>query len=181
MAGAEVDGVIRSCIDIDGQGHLLDVGEEIALHRPYDHDLYRRLDRGDSFSIAIRSPDLSISVEFRLETPNPHVSFGWSVGLYEAASQKAKECLWEGLLGFAFDSDAAYVILVEDAPVHFEDRFVDIDGRRCVDLAGADREGFSLREVWVRSNRNTELPAGLSYGEAVDIGLHYIRHTVVSE
>ena len=178
--GAEVDGVIRTCIDIDGQGHLLDVGEEISLNRPFDRDLSNRLERGDSFSVAIRTQELLVSVEFRLGKRNPHISFGWSLNLYESASLCAKELLWGGLLGFADDSEVAYVVLVDDAPVHFEDRFIDIDGRRHVDLAGADREGFVIREVWVHSNRNAALPVGLSYSEAVDIGRQYIRHTVLS-
>lgn len=179
--GGILDGVIRTCVDIDGRGHLLDTGEQISLEDPFECDLYRRLERGDSFSLAIRNQEIVISVEFRLGAQNPHVSFGWSINLYEAARQSTQEWLVEGLLGFAADSEVAYVVLVEDAPVHFEDRFVDIDGRRCVDLTGADREGFSIREVWVHSSHSDLLPAGLNYGDAVDIGHHYIGHTVISE
>ena len=176
--GAEFDGSIRMCVLVDDEGHVLDVGEEIALREPFEQDLIRHLEIGKSFSIQLRSADLVISVEFLLDSRNPHISLGWSRRLIEQSPPTIQRDFWKGLRSFAKECNAGYVVIVDDAPDHFEDRFIDIDGKRRFDLRVNHHYGLGLREVWLQSCVRSTLPEGVTYGDSEQFGEGFDRHFV---
>ncbi|WP_157605042.1 hypothetical protein [Schlesneria paludicola] len=176
--GADFDGSIRMCVPVDDQGHVLDVGDEIALREPFERDLIRHLEIGKSFSIQLRHPDLVISAEFLLDAPNPHISLGWSRRLFKESPLMIQRDFWRVLRSFAKDCNAGYVVIVDDAPDHFEDRFIDIDGKRMFDLRLNHRYELGLREVWLQSSVTSTLPEGATYGDSEQLGDGFERYFV---
>ncbi|HEY0981176.1 hypothetical protein [Schlesneria sp.] len=177
--GAEFDNSIRICVPVDDDGHVLDVGEEISLNEPFERDLIRHLEIGKSFSIQLRSADLVISAEFLLDAPNPHISLGWSRRLLEESTPMIQRDFWKALRSFARDCNAGYVVIVDDAPDHFEDHFIDIDGKRMFDLHVNHRYGLGLREVWLQSCVTSTLPEGVTYRDSEQLGEGFERHFIV--
>lgn len=178
--GAEFDGSIRMCIPIDDKGHLLDVGNKIDLNIPFDKDIVRFLEDGKSFSVQLRSEYQFFSVGFIMETQNPHISIGWPSRLFEEAPTTAKTEFWNAIRLFAKDCGADYVLIIDDAPDQFEDRFVDINGKRIIDLQVNHRFGLALKEIWLQSKGFSTLPEGALYGEPEYIGDGFNRYIVFS-
>jgi hypothetical protein len=178
-AFAQLDGSIRLCVSVDDEGHLLDVGEEVALSEPFERELTRYLEAGKSFSTQLRSNDIVLSVEFLLESPNPHISIGWPHRLFDELRPPIQVMLWNAIRSFAKDCDAAYVVIVDDAPDHFEDRFLDIDGKRVFDLHVTHRYGLKVREIWLQRSIMSVLPGGATYGESEQVGEGFERHLIV--
>ena len=176
--GAEFDGSIRKCVAIDDEGHLLDVGESVALGEPIVRDLIGRLENGTSFSIQLRSVDFVVSVEFLLESPNPHISIGWPRKLLDESPPRVQSDFWRSIRAFAKDSQAGYVVIVDDASDHFEDRFVDVGGKRILDLHVNHCYGLGIREIWLQSSITSTLPEGVTYGDSEQIGDGFERHLV---
>ena len=179
-AFAEFDGSLRMCVPVDDEGHLLDVGEEIALGEPFELELIRYLEAGKSFSTQLRRTDIVLSVEFLLESPNPHMSIGWSHRLFDELPAPVQNNLWSAIRSFAKDCNAGYVVIVDDAPDHFEDRFLDIDGKRIFDLHVDHRYGLGVREIWLQTCIMSILPEGATYGESEQIGEGFERHFIVN-
>ena len=177
--GAEFDGSIRINAPIDDEGHLFNVGEEIDLREPFERELKNHLENGKSFSIQLRSTDIVLSVEFILESRNPRISIGWSRHLFDKLLHTIQSDFWKAIRSFAKECNAAYVVIVDDAPDHFEDRFLEIEGRRMIDLDVNHGYGLGLREVWLQLSAMVTLPEGASYVGSEDIGEGFQRHFVV--
>ena len=178
--GAEFDESITLCVPIDKDGHWLDVGEEVALKAPFESDLVRYLEMGMSFSIQLRSAHIVISVHFLLESPNPHIAIGWSRRFLREAPATMQSQFWRAIRAFAKDCNAAYVIIVDDAEDLFEDRFVDVDGKRVLDVEVKHRYGLSLREMWIQKSLGSTLPDGPEYGDCEDIGEGFECHAILT-
>lgn len=179
--GLEFDDKIRLCVSIDDEGHLLDVGEEIELARPGQIGLIRYLEQGASFSIQARNANIVLSCQLLAGSKNPHLSLGWSRRLFETLPAQSKDAFWTGIRAFARDCDAAYVLIVDDAPDFFEDRFPEIDGKRVLDLKVDHRYGSGLRQVWLKTSVIHTPPGGARYEKSEDIGdgftVHYVSNT----
>jgi hypothetical protein len=121
---------------------------------------------------------MSVSVEFLLGAPNPHVSLGWSRRRNGELPPLIQGGGWKAIRSFAKDCNAGYVVIVDDAPDHFEDRFIDIGGRRVFDTHVNHRYGLGIREVWVRSPVTSPLPEGVIYGDSEQLEEGFERHFV---
>lgn len=161
--GTEFESKARMAVQIDDAGHLLDIGDEVMFSSPNSLDISHRLDEGDSFSIQARIADLPMSVQFFIGSPNPHICIGWSRRLFKEILIETKEVIWKTLCRFALDCNASYAIVVDDAPDLFEDRFLEIDGKRILDMESHHEYGHRVREVWTRSSMALLPPEGPTY------------------
>ncbi|MBS0266552.1 MAG: hypothetical protein JSS02_31770 [Planctomycetes bacterium] len=176
--GAEFDRNLRLCVPVDDEGHLLDVGEEVALKEPFERDLSQYLRNRNSFSIQLRSSEIVVSVQFMLGSANPHISLGWSRRLFDRSPPDFQMAFWSAIRAFAKDCDAGYVLIVDDAPDHFEDRFLDIDGKRFVDCHVDHGYGLGLREIWLQTSAAAVPPDGLEFGPSEEIGRGFLRYSL---
>jgi hypothetical protein len=177
-AGFEFDSAIRLCLPIDNESHLLDVGEEVALQPPILDDLTQRLEQGVSLSVQAGSSDLAVSCQFNTASANPHISFGWSRRLFGALSGGSRRAFWVALRWLARDCQAAYVIVIDDAPDNFEDRFVEIGNARMLDMCVDHPYGLAIRQVWLNELLVRTPPDGPAYGDSEEMGDGFRRYSV---
>lgn len=169
--GLEFDSTIRLCIQIDDDGHFLDVGDKVALTTPHQLALAHFLEQGKSLSIQARNSEIAVSCQFVIESPNPHISLGWSRHLLEQTTFASQGAFWKTMRAFARDCGAAYAIVVDDAPDYFEDRFIEIDQKRILDTHVEHRYGLGVRQLWLQTSFDATLPEGLTFFEGPrDIG-----------
>jgi hypothetical protein len=179
--GLEFDSTIRLCVSIDEAGHLLDVGEEVSLTLPVLRDLIHYLEEGVSLSIQARSKEIAISCQFFTQSSNPHISLGWSRRLFETLTVKSQEAFWMTVRAFARDCGAAYVIIIDDAPDQFEDRFIPIGDKRLLDMEVSHRYGLGVRQVWIKTSSVPTPPEGPSYERFEEIGDGFRRYYVAND
>ena len=74
--------------------------------------------------------------------------------------------------------DSTYVIVIDDAPDQFEDRFVQIGDERMIDVEVKHGYGLGLREVWIESLLVSTPPEGPWYGRSEEIGDGFKRYWV---
>lgn len=157
------DDKIRLCLPIDDNDHWLDIGEQIPITSLTD--LRHYFEQPKSISIQARSPDITVACHFLLESQNPNISFGWPRGLFAEMSSLSQRLFWDAIRGFSRGCGAAYVIIIDDAPDEFEDRFVQVDDERMLDMHVNHDYGLGVREIWLQSSFNVALPEGPAYEE----------------
>ena len=177
--GLEFDETLRMAKVIDDAGHLEHVDEEFGLRHPVIKDLQERLGQGQQFLVECRNNEISIACCFATRSFNPHFFLGWSRSLFTRLDDSIQHEYWEMIRDFAKASSAAYVVLVDDAG-EFEDRFIDIDGRRVLDATVAHKYGHGIQSVWVDTSRQAELPEGIHRKPIGDIGDGFEEYSVPS-
>lgn len=79
---------------------------------------------------------------------------------------------------FAKLSNAAYVVIVDDAPDNFEDRFVEVNGIRFLDTDVSHSYGHGIQSVWVDGTRSASTPEGIAPADSVDIGRDFRKYRI---
>lgn len=176
--GLEFDATIRLLVQIDEQGHMLDVGDVVGLTPPITDDLARRLENGSQFSVQCRNGALFISCTFATQTSNPFISLGWSRRLFGVLERSTQLAYWEMIRDFAKKISAAYVVIVDDACDNFEDRFVDVSGIRVLDTGVTHSYGHGIHAVWVDESLSARPPDGVSLDGSVDVGRGFRKYVV---
>jgi hypothetical protein len=167
--GFTFDETARLCEQIDAEGHLLDVGEEMHLEAPIEADLSRLLLSGTPLSAQARNDQLALSCQFFTPGRNPHICLGWSARLFADLGDDNATSFWAGLCAFAHDCAAGCVIVIEDAPDFFEDRFIEIEGIRFLEMEVEHTYGLGVREVWINLSLVSAPPEGPKYTSSFDL------------
>ena len=186
--GFEVSNTARRLVPFDETGHYGEFGEEISLEEPFTNDLQQRLRDGEQLFVEITRNDIAhndtdtiamtIACSFALKTSNPNISFGWHERLFSRLPPETQHFYWQAIRDAARAANAAYVVLVDEAADDFEDRFIDIDGRRILDTQPSHQWGHGIRAVWVDSSTGTECPVGVAASDTADIGNGYVQYSV---
>jgi hypothetical protein len=148
----------------------LDVGEEVALTNPFIDDVKCRLLQGEDFSIQLRNSETFLSCFFAMQAANPHVSFGWSKRLFRELPATVRNQYWTMIRDFAAHCKAGYVVVVDDASDQFEDRFIEMDGKRFLDTSIGHSYGHGIQEVWFNEACGAKPPEGVCLTDFLDIG-----------
>lgn len=170
--------MIRLCVPIDQEGHLLDVGDEVPLREPFCDDVKLRLVNQQAFSVQLRNSELIISCFFAINSSNPHVFFGWPRRIFDELDSNSQNQYWSMIRSFAALSKAWYVVLVDDAPDDFEDRFIEIDGIRYLDTSVLHSYGHGIQEVWVNEVWGASLPEGACLTGRYSVGDGFYSYNV---
>jgi hypothetical protein len=172
------DRLARLLVPVDDKGHMLDVGEEVVLNeRPCD-TVAQMLNEGLQFSIQCRDDHIGFSFTFAPRTSNPHMFIGWSRRLFGCLTESIQNRYWEMIRGFAKGCNAAYVVIIDDAPDDFEDQFVDINGARVLDTYVNHSYGHGIQSIWVDESRTATPPEGVSLVGSTEIGQHFRKYLV---
>lgn len=167
--GLESDETISLSVVVDDAGHLLEVGDEVFLEKPAHEDLRHRLENDEQFVAEFRNSEIIFTCGFATRSFNPHIYFGWPRKIFANLPESVQQEYWEMFRDFAKASGSAFVILVDDAS-DFEDRFLEIDGRRFLDAEVSHEYGHGIRAVWVDVSIGAEPPEGVSNTAVTNIG-----------
>lgn len=153
--GLKLGPKIRLMERVDPEGHLLDTGSEVVLTAPLWDDLKGRLLAQESFSAVIGNSEMTFDCFFAPISFNPHIDINWPRRWFNELPMEAAKAYYSMLGRFARRCGAAYAVFVSD-PTDFEDRFLEIDGRRVLDtsvtpysIAGISYTVDRVYEIWV--------------------------------
>jgi len=158
---------------VDKEGHVEFTGEQ----KPFpaaSFDASNQLGEGAQFQVECFNEDLFFALCFTTKYVNPFIVIGWSNRLFHRIAADRQAGYMRMLRQAALACNAAYVILVDDPPDYFEDRFLDIDGKRFLDPLMPSGERYEIREVWARENLKHLPPEGVS-GPGTAIGQGFVR------
>lgn len=145
--GCEFDQTIRPAVVIDDDGHL-EIGDEAALTREPVTDLLNLLSKDEQFTVECRNQDLFFSLSFATRYSNPYILIAWSRKIFQRLERTSRHNYWQLLRKIANACNAKYVVIVDDPPDFFEDKFLEIDGRRVLDSRTSSGKRYDIRAVW---------------------------------
>lgn len=165
--GLTFDSKLLLAIEIDDDGHL--EFEEESLLRNGANELKERLRNEEQFLIEANNQELFFSFCFAMKYQNPYLMIGWSRRLFSELPESRATEYWHMLRCFAKSSLASYVVVVDDPPDYFEDRFLEFSGQRCLDSRMESGREYEIQYVWVDAASQIPLPIGIE--RLVNVGV----------
>jgi hypothetical protein len=166
----EIDEVLRHASIIDDEGHIEYTGEHSMRGSNREEELKTRLGSGEQFQSEFRNRALFFSLSIATGYPNPYVMIGWSNRLFANSAEDYQRRFVQMLRRFARLINADYVVIVDDPPDYFEDKFIEIDGRRFLDNMTTGGKPYEVRGVWIANTRDDKIPDGVSASSGRNIG-----------
>lgn len=176
--GLEFDNNILMSVEIDDDGHLEDVGDEIMLSSPVIEDLSKRLVKNEQFLATCRNSELYFACGFATNSKNPYICIGWQKKLFASLEKSAQKEYLQMIRKSAKAVDAGYVIFVDDPPDYFEDRFLLVDGERYLDTQMPDGAPYEIHEIWL--DKKVIQPVGIKLYNRKNIGDGFISFSIES-
>ncbi len=173
----EFDQTIRPLVAIDEDGHH-EGGEEIELTGSILDELRKRLFKGEQFQTECRNTELFFTCIFDTGYSNPHVVLAWSRRLLRGLGELSQQAYWKMLRDFAKRCKATYVIIVNDPPDFFEDRFLEIDGQRFLEKVMPSGNEYDIHSVWIDANSSDRLPEGIDEALRSAVGDGFLEYSV---
>lgn len=175
--GFEFDGFIRVAVEIDEHGHL-EHGDEMPLDGSVRERLKSLFIRGEQFQVECRNEELFISCSFATRYSNPYVMLGWSIRLFSQLSEPRRNQYWNLFRECAKRCKSTHVIIVDDPPDYFEDRFLEIEGRRFLENELPSGNRYNIHAVWTDCNLCDTVPEGVNDASRREIPGGFIEHSV---
>jgi hypothetical protein len=164
---------------VDDEGYLDFFGDQFQLREPFGQDVIARLESGEQFQVSCHCYGVYAAFGFIREGPQPHISCGWHRRLFLNMNAANRAHYLDMLRDFAKMADAAYTILVDDAPDDFDRRLVEIDGVYHLDLTCNHKYGHGVKAVWIDTTKAVSLPAGVEYGLSTELGDGFVQYKVI--
>lgn len=165
--GLEFDHFVHPAFRIDDVGHL-EFGEKSHLVGPTLKAIKQRLVHHEQFLVECRNDELFLSCSFATQYSNPFIMLSWSNRLFRRISEARQSQYWDMLGRCANHCRAAYVLFINDPADFFEDKFVEIDGRRFLDRE--TRFGMNdVLAIWVDRTLCDKLPEGIDLSTGVEL------------
>jgi hypothetical protein len=174
--GLEFDESARAGIEIDEQGHL-EYGEETPLGNSELEELKQRLSADEPLMIECRNSELFFSCSFATRYANPYVMLGWSKRLFRELRQTRQEEYWKMLRQCAKRCHAAHVLIVDDPPDFFEDRFLEIDGQRFLESQMQSGKQYDIHAIWTNVELCDKVPEGVDESSRRVIPDGFVEYT----
>lgn len=178
--GLEFDESVRLAVEIDELGHL-EHGEETPLGELVLANLKQRLCEDEQFMIECRNNELFFSCSFATQYSNPYVMLGWSKRLFHELSLSRQKEYWDMLRQCAKQCRAAYVVIVDDPPDFFEDRFLEIDGQRFLENQMPSGNEYDIRAVWTDGELCDKVPEGIDESSGREIPDGFLEYSVLTK
>jgi len=175
--GLEFDSAIHPAVVIDEAGHL-EYGDETELRGNVNDELRERLAEGEQFLIECRNEDLFFACCFATRYSNPYVEVAWSRRLFRGLEEQKQRAYRKMLKDFAKQCSATYVIIVNDPPDFFEDRFVEIDGQRFLEKVMPSGKKYDILALWVDEESSEEVPEGVTEASRCAASNGYVEYSV---
>lgn len=178
--GLEFDEFVRPAIEIDELGHL-EHGEESRLNGSIPAALEKRLSEQEQFMVECRNNELLFSCSFATRYSNPYIMLGWSKRLFRDLNESRQREYWDMLRKCAKGCKAAHVIIVDDPPDFFEDRFLEIDGQRFLENEMPSGNKYDIHAVWTDLELCDKVPEGIDESSRREIPDGFLEYSVVTQ
>lgn len=175
--GLEFDTSFRAAVEIDELGHL-EHGEETPLGKSTVVNLKQRLCDDEQLIIECRNAELFFSCSFATQYSNPYVMLGWSKRLFQQLSLSRQKDYWDMLRQCAKQCRAAYVVIVDDPPDFFEDRFLEIDGQRFLENRLPSGNKYDIHAIWTDIELCGKVPEGVDESSRREIPDGFAEYSV---
>jgi hypothetical protein len=176
--GLKFDNTVRLAVEIDEFGHL-EHGEEEQLVGEVRAALKKRLSERQQFLIECRNDELVFSCSYATRYANPYIMLGWSKGMFRNLSESRQSEYWEMLVRCAKQCSAAYVIIVDDPPDFFEDRFLEIDGQRFLENEMPSGKKYDIRAIWIDFELCERVPLGIDASSRRELPFGFFRYSAL--
>jgi hypothetical protein len=177
--GLEFDKSARAAVEIDELGHL-EYGEETPLGPTAMSELKRRLTDQEQLMIECRNSELFFSCSFATRYANPYMMFGWSKRLFRELPQSRQDEYWEMLRQCAKQGRAAHIVIVDDPPDFFEDRFLEIDGQRFLENQMPSGNKYDIHRIWTNVELCDKTPEGVDESSRRVMPDGFVEYTVAN-
>ncbi|KYF65238.1 hypothetical protein BE11_24805 [Sorangium cellulosum] len=177
QSGLVFDPWMYPAIVVDEAGHL-EHGDKVELAGPPAEELEERAVRGEQFLAECRDRALAFTLLLHAKYTNPYMALGWSRRLFRNLSHDEQERYWKLIRVVAQRSNAAYIIVVNDPPDYFEDRFLEVDDRRWLDKQLPSGATYDFRAIWISTRAASALPEGVSSLPGNDVGEGFREYSV---
>jgi len=175
--GLEFDESIRPAIEIDEFGHL-EHGDELQLDGSILNGLKQRLTKHEQFMVECRNDELFLSCSFATRYSNPYMILGWSKRLFRDLNESRQNEYWDMVGRCAKQCKAAHVVIVDDPPDFFEDRFLEIDGRRFLETEMPSGNKYDIHAIWTDLALCDQIPEGIDESSRHEIPSGFIECSV---
>jgi hypothetical protein len=177
QSGFEFDDIVRPATIIDDEGHLEYMGE-LHLSGNKQMELQTRLKEAEQFQVECRNRDVFFSISFGTRYSNPYIMIGWSRKVFGTIAEADQRRYLRLLRQFAKLCQAVYVVIVDDPPDYFEDRFIEIDGQRFLDDRMPSGKKYEIHGIWVDESSGGFRPEGVPDSTGIDIGDGFTKYEV---
>ncbi len=177
--GFEFDKSARGAVEIDELGHL-EYGEETPLGPIAMFELKRRLTDQEQLMIECRNSELFFSCSFATRYVNPYMMFGWSKRLFRELPRSRQDEYWEMLRQCAKQGRAAYIVIVDDPPDFFEDRFLEIDGQRFLENQMPSGNKYDIHAIWMNIELSDRIPEGVDVSSRRVMPNGFVEYSVAN-
>jgi hypothetical protein len=171
------DGSIYQATAIDAHGHV-EYGDEIELTKMPIGEIEQRLRNVEQFQVQCRNSDIFFAVSFGTRSFNPHVLTIWSRKIFARLPQKLQERYWRLIREVAHACNATYLITIIDPPDYFEDKFLEVDGRRILDRRLSSGNEYEFHSLWIRIDSTDASPDGVSEATTGNVGEGFEEHSL---
>lgn len=177
-SGFNFDSYIYPAHVVDEAGHLEHI-DAINIPFPPIDEIEKLLRHNEQFLVECRNQELFLSISFAEKYyTNPHVMIGWPRTIFSALAKDSQEKYLRLIRNVANACGAFYIIIVNDPPDYFEDRFLEIDGQRFLDEYLPSGNKYDIQNVWINSaSSNTQL-GGVEISGCVDVGEGFQQHSI---
>ena len=169
--------------EIDELGHWEFLKDGLPLGSSPVNEIQKRLLNQEQFNIECASHDILFYCGFLLETKNPCFLICGSRRSFNDLSQERFDYYWNMMVQIAAKANAGYVLYSVDTE-DVEDRFIEIDNKRVLDLdlklESEKKYGHGIGSVWVNSNKsNATVPIGLDPTSIDELGHGFREYKIV--
>lgn len=164
--GIEISEDVLEAEEIDEYGHweFLKGGPSLGVSPV--NEIQKRLLEKNQFQIECTNQEILFYCGFLLHINNPYFNICGSRRIYSDLSQERFNYYWNMMIQIAARANAGYVLVSFDTE-DVEDRFIEIDNKRVLDLdlksESEKKYGHGIVSVCVNSNKSeATLPIGLN-------------------
>jgi hypothetical protein len=177
-SGFEFDRAIYPAFAIDDDGHL-EHGDAVQMTGKHVEKLEIRLRNNEQFLVECRNQDLFFAISFagKYQT-NPHMMIGWSRTIFGALGKDSQEKYLQLIRNVANACNATNIIVVNDPPDYFEDRFLAINGRRFLDRQMPSGNKYDIQAVWISIRSSDKRPEGVKEKPISNVGEGFQEYTI---
>lgn len=143
------------------------------------NDIESLVQRAHSLEVTARTQELVFTIIVTVNSENPHLAVCWSRKTFDTLPSTLQTFYMECVRKIASSSNAAYVLIAEEASDYFPQGFVEVDTIRVCDFRLPSGNTESVVAVWINHSRGGAMPLGISLYGATEIGDEFVSHRVM--
>lgn len=177
--GIEIRGDVLEAEEIDDLGHWDFLKGGLPLGSSPVDEINKRLLEKKQFQIECTNEDILFYCGFLLQINNPHFIICGSRRFFNDLSQDSYYHYWDMMVRIAVEANAGYVLYSVDTE-DVEDRFLEVDHKRIIDLESDEKYGHRIGSVWVNSYKpNATIPIGLDPSLVDELGYGFHKFDII--